>query len=299
MTYTSPSSLLEIQSVLIVYNSEKSNTREAVDQSIHVLDSKKIKYQTLKNWIRGDCEATFKQSVVDGAQQSDAVMVFGGDGTILGVARILAEHPTPIFGINMGTFGFLTASQFPTLYEDLEQLFQGNVVITERFLLEAWVVRQNNRVFYSYAVNESLLTLSSPGRLLNVRLIEEGKPNLAYRCDGLIVSTPTGSSGHSLSAGGPIVEPHIPALIITPVSPHSLFNRPLVIDGKRELCIQFQPNQNKKELILDGQVHFPLEDEDSVLVKRSERTIPTISLPHTSFTDVLQHKFHLGNANWL
>lgn len=299
MTNTNSPGTLNIQSVLIVYNSEKSNTRKAVDQSIQILESKQIQYQTIKNWIRGDCEDTFKQTLVDGAQQSGAVMVFGGDGTILGVARILAEHPIPIFGINMGTFGFLTASQFPTLHEDLEQLFQGNVVITKRFLLEAWVIRKNKQVFHSYAVNESLLTLSSPGRLLNVRLFEEGKPNLAYRCDGLIVATPTGSSGHSLSAGGPILEPHIPALIITPVSPHSLFNRPLVIDGKRELCIQFQPNQNKKELILDGQIHFPLEDEDRVFVKRSERTIPTISLPHTSFSDVLQHKFHLGNASWL
>jgi NAD+ kinase len=290
------SNLQNIQSVLIVYNNEKPHTSEAVAQTISVLDTQNIPYQKIKNWVRGDCSESFKQSLLVGIQQSGIVMVFGGDGTILGVARIMAEHPIPIFGVNMGTFGFLTASQFPTLANDLEQLFKGNVVITERFLLEAWVQRNGEKVFHSYALNESLVTLSRPGRLLNVRLIEEGKPSLAYRCDGVIVATPTGSSGHSLSAGGPILEPHIPALIITPVSPHSLFNRPLVVDGKRELCIQFQHDQNGKELILDGQIHFPLEDEDSVYVKRSIHTIPTISLPHTSFTDVLQHKFHLGNV---
>lgn len=293
------STLKPIQSVLIVYNSEKPNTCDAVNQTTAFLDTINIPFHKIKNWVRGDCSDTFKQALLDGIQHAGVVMVFGGDGTILGVARIMAEHPIPIFGINMGTFGFLTASQFPTLKNDLEQLFNGNVVITDRFLLEAWVQRNGSTVFHSYALNESLVTLSRAGRLLNVRLIEDGKPVLAYRCDGVIVATPTGSSGHSLSAGGPILEPHIPALIITPVSPHSLFNRPLVVDGKRELCIQFQPDQNEKELILDGQIHFTLEEGDSVFVKRSNHTIPTISLPHTSFSDVLQHKFHLGNASWL
>lgn len=299
MNNTGFASKNEFQSVLFVYNSEKPKSVSAVELVQSILSKKNITIQTMKNWVRGECSEAFTNTLLTGIQWADIVMVFGGDGTILGVARVMAHCPKPIFGINMGSFGFLTTSQSQTIGQDIEQLLNGNYRIIPRFLLEAWVMRDHEKVFHSYALNESLVTLLRPGRLINVRLVEEEKPGLAYRCDGVIIATPTGSSGHSLSAGGPILEPHLAALVITPVSPHSLFNRPLVVDGQREICLQFHPDQNDKVLILDGQIHFPLQNEDSVFVRRSECTVPAISLPHLNFTTVLNHKFHLGNEDWI
>ncbi len=285
-----------IQSVLLVYNTQKPHTDKAVEKVKRILSARRISIHAIKNWIRGEAKEDFEEQIRSGIEQHDLVIVFGGDGTMLGVARLAAGYATPVFGINMGRFGFLTASQYRTMDSDLECILNGNYRLIHRYLLEAWVIRNGREIFRSLALNEALVTLSRPGRLINVQMLEENVPTLAYRCDGVIVSTPTGSSGHSLSAGGPILEPHLAALIITPVSPHSLFNRPLVVDGQHELGIEFSHDDNGKELILDGQIHFTLQSSDRVNVIRSSQTVPTIALPHLNFTKVLQHKFNIGNV---
>ncbi|MBZ0257476.1 NAD(+)/NADH kinase, partial [bacterium] len=228
------------------------------------------------------------------ASEADVIIILGGDGTILGAARSLAETPKPILGVNLGGFGFLTSSNRTELTEALDCLLRGDYRKIRRFFLEAHIVRDGRRIMQSYALNEALMTLKRPGRLLDVWLCEDGDAPLTYRADGLIVSTPTGSTGHSLSAGGPILEPGLPALIITPVSPHSLFNRPLVIDGKRQLKVGFNHEVRELVLILDGQIHFDLSPNDEVHISRSTQSIATISLPERGFSQVLRLKFNLG-----
>jgi NAD+ kinase len=166
-------------------------------------------------------------------------------------------------------------------------------------LLEAKVMRKTSSgldtVYRSVAMNEALITLSHPGRLLEMWLGENHDAALVYKADGLIVSTATGSTGHSLSAGGPILEPHLAALIITPISPHSLFNRPLVFGGEKELHIWFPPDINHEMvLILDGQIQTVVHATDEIRIQRSKHTISTIMLPNRTFSQVLRNKFNLG-----
>ncbi|RJP24286.1 MAG: NAD(+)/NADH kinase [Candidatus Omnitrophota bacterium] len=286
-----------LKKVLILYNPEKMRARETGQQAQELLNhagvaTRFVEYKTPEK--RRSCD----ESIGSMAEDCDVVLVLGGDGTILGVAREIARSRRPLLGINLGGFGFLTSGAIHELEETLACLISGNYNIVNRYFLKAWVKRPTANgeegVFESLALNEALVTLNHPGRLLNVWLGEGNEPTLAYRGDGLIIATPTGSTGHSLSAGGPILEPHLAALIITPVSPHSLFNRPMVIDGERELCIQFQENTSELLLILDGQIRSSLNATDRVHIRRSRQTLPTIFLPNRSFSSVLRYKFNLG-----
>ncbi len=287
-----------IRNVLILYNSEKPNALQAGQKTETILQEAGFHTQLAEYKKPENRDPNSYLSIKDIAQGCNFIIVLGGDGTILGVAREMAQSRCPLLGINLGGFGFLTASAGHELDEALECLISGNYNIINRYFLKAWIMRPTSNgeeeVFSSLALNEALVTLTQPGRLLELWLGENREPTLAYRGDGLIIATPTGSTGHSLSAGGPILEPHLAALIVTPVSPHSLFNRPMVIDGEKELCIQFKETASEPLLILDGQIQSPLYPTDRVHIRRSRQTIPTIFLPNRSFTGVLRYKFNLG-----
>lgn len=290
-----------IQTVLMVFNPARSGANQAAQTASRILHAAQIKtlqynYQPSEIHFR-DPDAHFHEL----AFEADVILVLGGDGTILGVARQIAENPRPLMGINLGGFGFLTSSAPYELETALQSLLAGSCRVIERYLLEARVIRHNGAddevVFTSYALNEALVTLAQPGRLLRIWVGEHEDTALTYRGDGLIVATPTGSTGHSLSAGGPILDPDLPALIITPVSPHSLFNRPLVIHGDSDLPLWFDEGTEQLRLILDGQIHTELLARDRIRIRRSQQTIPTLTLPDRNFTQVLRLKFNLGHPN--
>lgn len=288
-----------MKSVLILYNDTKINAAQMAYKAETILNEAGVHIEIMTSQDFTDTCLTDDetQRITD---RFDAILSFGGDGTLLGVARQIAKHPKPLMGINMGGFGFLTTSAAHEMEEALECIVSGKYTIIKRYMLEAWVMRTENgeqyQAFRSLAFNEALVTLSRPGRLLEVWLGEEGESQIAYRADGLIVATPTGSTGHSLSAGGPILEPHLPALVITPVSPHSLFNRPLVFDGEKELYVTFRENTHELLLILDGQIQFPLTPTDQVRIRRSTHRIPMINMPKRSFSQILRLKFNLGQS---
>ncbi len=287
-----PSSL---DRVLIVYNPDKPHALDTARQAELSLNTSNVQTIVMEN--QPDTPEG-QEAIQFNAASSSAILVLGGDGTILSVGRKIADTPRPILGINIGGFGFLTSSALHELEEALQYLITGNYHVQNRHLLVAKVVSPSEEgereIFRSLALNEALVTLSQPGRPLKVWLGENQDSALSYRADGLIVATPTGSTGHSLSAGGPILEPQIAALVITPVSPHSLFNRPLVFDGERELRIWFQEGTAELVLILDGQIKTTLNSTDLVYIRRARRTIPTISLPDRAFSQVLRYKFNLG-----
>lgn len=293
-------SAFPIQSVLIFYNAQKQKAENGAKEAEAFLKQAGIRSTIipLKEENQQQYADINIQSIIE---SSDVILVFGGDGTILGVAREIVHTPRPIMGIHLGRFGFLTSSMLHELHNALTCLIEGKYQLVNRYLLEAKVERnspagEKKIIFQNHALNEALITLTRPGRLFDVWLGEEKEPALMYRGDGLIIATPTGSTGHSLSAGGPILEPSLAALVVTPLSPHSLFNRPLVFDGKKELCIWFRKDiLNEPQLILDGQISQPLEPSDHVYIIRSKNTIQTISIGERTFTRVLRHKFNLGN----
>ncbi len=286
-----------IHSVLIVCNWSKPHAHSAWREVQRFFHQHNIETQTAEHQ-QDECDHS-NDHLQEKVNQCDLVVVLGGDGTLLGVARQLAENPKPILGVNLGGFGFLTTCGFHEMPEALKCVLQGHYQLITRYLMETRILRptftnHEEEVFKSLAFNEALITLLQPGRLLNIWLGENEDDALAYRADGLIVATPTGSTGHSLSAGGPILEPHLAALVITPVSPHSLFNRPLVFDGKKELSIWFHESAADLVLILDGQIHTTLHSSDRVLLRRSSHTVPMIQLPGRSFSQILRYKFSLG-----
>lgn len=277
---------------LIVFNPEKEGAQAAADKANDCLRQGGVK-SSLFEYSRH--HAPPLPAFSEAAQDVDIIIVLGGDGTILGVSRLLAPQSKPILGINLGGFGFLTSCGGHELESALGCLINGDYRSVHRFFLEARVERGGQTAFESFALNEALIALKQPGRLLELSVGENHDPELTYRADGLIVSTPTGSTGHSLSAGGPILEPNLAALVVTPVSPHSLFNRPLVIEGERELAIRLMNEDRELLLILDGQIHQELKGEDIIHIKRSSRSIATITLPERSFSQVLRLKFNLGD----
>lgn len=281
---------ITLQKVLLIYNRNKENALAAAHRAQSILNDAGIQTRACTNQE----ETALLQEY---AMESDAIVALGGDGTILGVVRQLADFPRPLFGINLGGFGFLTSCARHELDEALYCLVEKRWQIYNRHLLDIRVFRQTEEgfreVFYSQALNEGLLTRSQPGRLMELWLGEKRESSLSYRADGLIVATATGSTGHSLSAGGPILEPNLAALVVTPVSPHSLFNRPLVYSGEKELHVWFHDGAEELILIIDGQVRTNLHASDRIDFRRSKKTFPTISMPGRSFSEVLRYKFNL------
>lgn len=288
-----------IKRVLIIFNPDKKNAEQTALTANEWFQQKSIE-TTIIPYEHTD--RSLSVSIQRQLPEVDLILVLGGDGTILGVAREIVCHPKPLLGVNVGGFGFLTSSTNEELEETLQHILDQNYETQHRYLLNARVIRKNGNktteIYSSVALNEALITLSHPGRLLEIWLGENRDSALAYRADGLIVSTPTGSTGHSLSAGGPILEPHLAALVIIPVSPHSLFNRPLVFSGEKELHIWFRKDEHKQMvLILDGQLVTEVQGQDEIIIQRSKHTITTISLPNRSFSQVLRKKFNLGEQS--
>ncbi|MFH1737386.1 MAG: NAD(+)/NADH kinase [bacterium] len=230
-------------------------------------------------------------------EQCDAFVILGGDGTILGVARETAGQGIPILGINLGHFGFLSECTVDELEEAIACLIRGDYQVVKRYMLNARVLsRTSEEVFECLALNEALITRARPGRLLRLSLGWGTNPVLTYRADGLILATPTGSTGHSLSAGGPILEPHLPALVVTPVCPHSLFNRPLVFSGETDIAVRCDDPSDELMLTLDGQVEFRFSSTYTVHLRRSSKTVSTVRFRERSFAEILRYKFNLGET---
>ncbi|MGC9326712.1 MAG: NAD(+)/NADH kinase, partial [Candidatus Hinthialibacter sp.] len=244
---------IKLSRILIIFNPEKNQAFESATLAKNFLTRAGIHVEIHPHQKNSDA-AHIKEC----AKDCDAIVVLGGDGTILGVVRELADMPRPLLGINMGGFGFLTSCSSHELNEALQCMIEQRWQIQNRYFLRTSIIRNSTspseEIFNSLALNEALLTRSQPGRLMELWLGENRESALAYRADGLIMSTATGSTGHSLSAGGPILDPNLAALVITPVSPHSLFNRPLVFGGEKKFHVWFNDSAEELLLILDGQV---------------------------------------------
>jgi NAD+ kinase len=225
-------------------------------------------------------------------QQSDCLLVLGGDGTMLSAVRLLNGRDIPVLGVNLGSLGFLTSVAEQDLERALDCLARKRFTTSRRALAEC-VVRRGTAVIGRFrALNDVVIERGASPRVITLNLQVDGEEVSAYVADGLIVSTPTGSTGHSLSAGGPILLPESRALVVNFICPHTLSTRPLVIpDGKR-IAVIVAKNADDVLLAVDGQVSEPLRTGDRVEVWRSPRQARLIHLPDFSYFSVLRHKLH-------
>lgn len=224
--------------------------------------------------------------------RADLVIVIGGDGNMLGMARRMAKYGVPLIGINRGNLGFLTDIAPQTTFEQLHScLERGEFVIEERFLLEAKIERNGKIIESNNALNEIVVHASQIAKIMEFEVSIDGKFAFSQRSDGLIIATPTGSTAYSLSAGGPILTPNLNAIALVPMNPHSLSSRPLVVDGDSLISLRFA-SYNPPNLMLacDSQEHFPFEVDDRIIVTKSPDPIQLLHLTDYNYFTVLGSK---------
>jgi NAD+ kinase len=225
--------------------------------------------------------------------QVDLLIVLGGDGTLLSVARTVGELGVPILGVNLGGLGFLTATTRDEMIAAVEAMLASGMTIEERMLLAVRVRRRGELLAEHGALNDAVILKSAMSRIINLSVSVEGRYATAYRADGLIISTPTGSTAYSLSAGGPILFPLMDAVLLTPVCSHTLTNRPIVLPGHDRIAVTLR-GASQVMLTLDGQVGFELEENDTVEVRQAASRIRLVRFPHKDFFSVLRTKLKWG-----
>jgi NAD+ kinase len=225
---------------------------------------------------------------------SDLLIVLGGDGTLLAAARLLGERNVPILPVNLGGLGFLTSVTLGDLYPVLEQAIQGEARYSERVLLESRVMREGKPVHCARALNDAVLNKAALARIIDLELRVNGEFVCKYKADGLIVATPTGSTAYSLSAGGPIMYPIVSAFVITPICPHTLTNRPLVIPDNAKIEIGFAAGEAPIYLTVDGQVGVELQPNDVVELSAAAKRLRLVRPQQKSYFSVLRDKLKWG-----
>jgi NAD+ kinase len=239
-------------------------------------------------------------SYVNSVERSDIpdhvemIIVLGGDGTLLSVARLVGDHEVPILGVNLGGLGFLTEITLEELYRVLERVIQGDFITDERVVLNAAVIRRGERMAEFTVLNDAVIDKGALSRIIDLETTINGQYLTTFKSDGLIISTPTGSTAYNLSAGGPIVYPSLHCIIVTPICPHTLTNRPIVIPDDVEIRSILQTKQQEVILTLDGQQGFSLEFEDVVEVRKAEGRILLIKSPYRHYFEVLREKLKWG-----
>lgn len=227
------------------------------------------------------------------AAKVDFLIVLGGDGTLLSAARAAAERHIPILPVNLGGLGFLTSVTLDELYPLLEQVLAARHQVSERVMLQAQILRGGSPIETNRALNDAVLSKGSVARMIDLDLYIDGDFVSKYRADGLIVSTPTGSTAYSLSAAGPIVHPVVAAFVITPICPHTLSDRPLVVPDTAEIeigCLGDTP----ATLALDGQIALDVQPDDRVRITRAAETISLVRAPNKTYYEVLRNKLGWG-----
>ena len=220
---------------------------------------------------------------------TDLVMVLGGDGTFLAGGRLAISRDVPILGVNLGRLGFLTEITVDELFPALEKIEQGPVTFEKRHLLHARIKKDEQVLFEGHVINDAVINKSSIARMLEVEARVDGNFLALFKADGLIISTPTGSTAYSLAAGGPIVFPTMEAIVMTPICPHSLTHRPLVIPDHFSITVHTQQPENVN-LTLDGQIGRALLPGEYVEVARSPYVLEVIKSPFKNYFDILKSK---------
>jgi NAD+ kinase len=224
----------------------------------------------------------------------DLVIVLGGDGTLLSAARAIGNRQIPLFAVNLGGLGFLTAITIDELYPELERALRGEHRIGRRKLLHAEVRRGDTVVSRYEALNDVVLTKAAIARMIDLDTYVDRQFVCAYKADGLIVSTPTGSTAYSLSAGGPIIFPSVPTICLTPICPHMLTYRPVLVAETSEVEVRCRGEDASVYLTIDGQIGEPLKKDDSVVCRSSQYALHLIRPPRMMFFDVLRQKLKWG-----
>ncbi|HEC13996.1 MAG TPA: NAD(+) kinase [Acidiferrobacteraceae bacterium] len=228
-------------------------------------------------------------------KEINLAIVVGGDGTMLNVARVLVSHRVPLLGVNLGRLGFLTDIPGDDMTEALTTILDGDFELEERDLLDTEIMRGGKIIYSSNAFNDTIISKAELSRLIEFEIYIDGEFVNSMRADGVIVATPTGSTAYALSAGGPILDPTLSAMVIVPICPHTLSDRPIVVGSDSVVEVLMTSNGHQAaQVTLDGQSNMVLDDNDRIYIRRSEVPIQLIHQSSRNHYDVLRAKLHWG-----
>jgi NAD+ kinase len=287
----------KIKRVGLIGNSEKESCGAAVNKAARLIraagrqvyrDADTARLGQLREQVAPDAAAL--------ASQVDLLLVFGGDGTLLRVAREVAGSHTPILGINIGGLGFLTAVSSSDLASALQHVWKGEFTFELRTLIEAHAHCHGKAIRQS-ALNDFVISRGIASRLIELRVSVDEQPLTRYRCDGLIVGSPTGSTAYSLAAGGAVIFPTAEVLQLTPICPHTLSNRSLVVPLASRICVDVLNSRPATILSADGELVAELCAGDQIIIRRSRQAVRLLHLEGSSFFESLRAKLHWRGAN--
>lgn len=280
---------METKKIGFVTNIEKDPTLQETKKMVDFVLKKGCEVYVSETFsdVHPDVIATSSSEMY---KSVDFVVVIGGDGTILRVARSSAIFDTPILGINFGTLGYLADVEKVNAIDAIEKVLNGDFTIENRMMLEPYVERGCVSHEINLALNEVCITNSVCSRMIKLSVEVNGEYFDTFRADGIIVSTPTGSTAYNLSAGGPILSPHTELMTITHICPHTLYARPFVIDGNDVVRIRVQSNYNNVQMSCDGQSTVQMKNDDVIVVKKSRYVTRIIKTTNMNFYDILRRK---------
>ncbi len=275
---------MTVSSVFIIANGKKRESLQLSEEILGYLNERGIS-GSMVSTASGEDELSVPIS-------TDLVITLGGDGTVLYAARAVNEMGIPILPVNLGTFGYITEVGKDEWKEALEFFIEHGTNISRRLMLRITVHRGGRRVWQASALNEAVITSGGIAKVIALDLSLDKTPAGSFRADGMIIATPTGSTGYSLAAGGPILDADMSAIIITPVCPFTLSNRPLVTSGKVVTLTVKSGQRTDILLTADGQLVFPLEEGDTITVEKSRSRALLVKSLRRNFTEVIRDKLH-------
>jgi NAD+ kinase len=226
--------------------------------------------------------------------QVDLAVVLGGDGTLIGVARTIDDARTPLLAVNLGSLGFLSVVTLNDLYFAVTRVLAGDYSLSERFLLDVELWPQQGPVRNFRVLNDAVVNKAALARIIRLSTFVDGQLLTTYQADGLIVATPTGSTAYSLSAGGPILHPTTEAVVLSPICPHQLTNRSVVFPSSVRIEMILETEREEVTLTLDGQMGYPLQAQDRIVVTRSTHVVRLVTFTETDYFDIWRRKLHWG-----
>jgi len=281
---------MKFDSVGLVVNYEKEKTRETACRIIDWLNSKKLKVCIEENMGKKIGKQELDCPIEKFLKKVDLIISLGGDGTLLRAARLAAAENIPVFGVNLGGLGFLTQIGIDDLEKSLEKLYQEKYFLDERMMLTCSVERRGKEIKKFTALNDVVIGKGAFARIISLATYVNNNYVITYSADGLVVSTSTGSTAYSLSAGGPIVKPSINSIILTPICPHTLSARPFIISEDDQVKITLEVNEEEVMVTIDGQEGFALKPNDEVIIKKSDHKARLITFKEKSFYAILREK---------
>lgn len=285
---------MQIKRIGITSKPKKIEIREIVPQLLQWLRERDIEVYIDKETgaTLGSQEKCLTRNEMP--SRVDLVVVLGGDGTLLATARALNRKPVPILAVNLGGLGFLTVIAQDELYPTLEGVLSGNFQSERRVQIEAEIVRADEIIASFLALNDVVLNKGAIARVLDFDVWVDGQFISTYKSDGLIVSTPTGSTAYSLAAGGPVTAPGVQAFIVTPICAHTLTNRPIVLPDSVTLEVAVKSQRESVYVTVDGQVGIAVRSEDTVRMKRATSCVELIQSPRKNYFEILRQKLKWG-----